>query len=291
MAKPSDDIWNRTLVIYLAISTVSALVATLVWFLGDNIAEVAGQSEYGLSFKAGGSLAAFIIVMLISNHMIIQLDKNKSNQSLDEGPTGNLPETYSFSVIYNEIFETLERLEENDNRRLKFYVAAGDRERVMEGIFNSILYLSLAAPTGQIDPRFYGNMLCLSEDGTALRLRHYVGPYNEEILSRSFPLTGRAQGVASEAVRAEEPQVRNKMSEELKDRGEARLAAMVSVPVPTVDTTHSGHDVLVINIDSGVPAVFPDNERFRSSDFKNRLDMLVALTQRANALNQKSLDI
>ncbi len=62
---------------YLIIGGFSLIVALLTFWLGESVAEIANQKENTLGFKAGGALAGFLIVFLLSPGILRRL---KSDQ-------------------------------------------------------------------------------------------------------------------------------------------------------------------------------------------------------------------
>jgi hypothetical protein len=69
--------YAETLIKYLVISIVSLAVAVALFYVGGSFAEVIGSDDriLQLSFKAGGALAGFIIIFMLSLRVIVILDK------------------------------------------------------------------------------------------------------------------------------------------------------------------------------------------------------------------------
>lgn len=110
--------------------------------------------------------------------------------------------------------------------------------------------------TGYVDPLRYGNLMESTKRDACLRLRYLAGPYNEEIITRTFPIEQSSQGVASAPFKSNEIQVRNDMESELKVVGEARLKAMLSVPVETAAECPDGA-IAILNVDCAIIEAFP----------------------------------
>ncbi len=70
-------IFESPLVSYLVIGSFSLLAAGLMFLIGGSLAEVSNQENtvVGISFKAGGPIAGFIIVFWVSLKVIEQLRK------------------------------------------------------------------------------------------------------------------------------------------------------------------------------------------------------------------------
>ena len=66
---------NHPIVYYLIISFISFLCAAALFKLGGSLAEVTGNEKnlIGLSFKAGGAIAGFVIIFWLSQIVIIKL--------------------------------------------------------------------------------------------------------------------------------------------------------------------------------------------------------------------------
>jgi hypothetical protein len=193
-----------------------------------------------------------------------------------------LPATYAFEPLASEVQGTLDRLA--DGTRLHEYVNDGDAQRLFDGVYASILYASRAAIAGRVEASLYGNLMELDAAGKRLRVRYFAGPYNDEVATRSFPLAGRGEGVASTAFATQKVQVVNSMAQELKVRGEARLSAMVCVPVPGCDPSVQSRQVVLLNIDAGVPDAFPAPQALHDHPAGSRLEQLAGLLAQTNAL-------
>lgn len=201
-----------------------------------------------------------------------------------KGIASALPPSYGFDALAGEIDKTLANLVADGQAVLRDIRACGDGERLFDGLYSSILYASRAAVTGQVDALFYGNLIELDVAKAQLRVRYFAGPYNEEVITRSFPIGPRGQGVATVALNTQKVRVVNAMGQELKVRGEARLSAMVSVPVPGVQRERPSRQAVVLNIDSGQPDVFPEGEALRTHPAGARLERLAGLLAKTNAL-------
>lgn len=72
------NLLKHPIVVYAVISATSLAVAVGLFLLGGSIAEVTGQQDtlLGISFKAGGALAGFIIVFYLSYKVIVGLYEN-----------------------------------------------------------------------------------------------------------------------------------------------------------------------------------------------------------------------
>jgi len=195
-----------------------------------------------------------------------------------------LPASYSFEPLASEVERTLTRLNEHEGALLLGYRQAGDADRMFDGLYSSILYASRAAISGTVDAIYYGNLMEFDAAGQRLRVRYFAGPYNDEIVTRSFPLTGPGQGVATFAFNQQKIQVFNSMQEELKVRGEARLNAMVCVPIPGAGDRATSRRIALLNVDSGKPDVFPTADSLRTDPAGRRLERLATMVARANVL-------
>ncbi|MFC1560726.1 hypothetical protein ACFL3W_02165 [Pseudomonadota bacterium] len=276
--------------IYLVLAGVSAFSSLVFFHVGGSLAEITNKTEFGLTFKAGGAIAGFLLVFFASLHSIerlygIEIRSNQTAESVD-----SLPKSYSFAMILAEISETINRLETNSQELTKIYVKRGDGNRLFDGVYSSLLYASTAAITGIIDARFYGNMMEWDAKQKQLRVRYFSGPYNDEIITRRFPAEGPGQGVASFALNERQIQIKNRMESELKEKGEARLFSMISVPIDDVDLSKHSSQVAVLNVDAGMAGVFPCPEEWATSDVKNRLDQTAKLIARLNVLFREYAD-
>jgi hypothetical protein len=194
------------------------------------------------------------------------------------------PKTLDFDQVIAEIASTIDRLEQ-DAQLVLFYRERGDFPRLMDGLYSALLYASSAVPTGKMDAIFYGNLMEWEEARAALRVRYFKGPYNDEIITRAFPLKGPKQGVASAAVESGQIHIRNSMESELKERGEARLRAMMSVPVPRDQRERLDNGAIVaVNIDSVIENAFPPRDSSQFGPVQKRALELGAYIQRVNRL-------
>lgn len=216
--------------------------------------------------------------------------KRGANGSAERVETKELPESYAFSKIHTEISDTVSNLEANNAKLVQWYVSRGDGGRLFDGLYSSLLYASSSAVTGTIDPRFYGNLMEWGSAEKQLRVRFFNGPYNDEIITRNFPVEGPGQGVASKAFTTGMVQIANRMESELKERGEARLNAMVSVPIPNLESTEHTRQIVILNIDSGVVNVFPSFEEWPSSEMRTRVEELRRLILRVNRLYRTHIE-
>ncbi|MEN8251442.1 MAG: hypothetical protein ABFS32_21130 [Bacteroidota bacterium] len=62
----NKELTKTPVFIYIVLSGVSVISALIFFHLGGSLAEMTGKTEYGFSFKAGGALAGFLIVMWVS---------------------------------------------------------------------------------------------------------------------------------------------------------------------------------------------------------------------------------
>ena len=193
-----------------------------------------------------------------------------------------LPDSYKFPYIVSEISATLTGLETPEEKLIKYYHEQGDLERLFDGLYSSILYASRAAITGEIDAQFYGNLMEFDCEKMELRVRYFDGPYNDRIITRRFPIDGPKSGVAGDALNTRKVQVKNKMESELKERGEARLNAMICVPIPNINLHHKTREIVLLNIDSGIHDVFPKTEEWSSSDVAANIEEISHLVERVN---------
>jgi len=290
MTAMNKDLFTTPVFIYLVLSGVSAVSAIVFFHLGGSLAELTGQTDYGFSFRAGGALAGFLLVIWVSVQVIERLYGIKSLSALSSEAQSNLPKSYSFPTLMAEISQTVQKLEADNLHLTKFYVARQDGNRLFDGIYSSLLYASGAAVTGQVDPRFYGNLMEWDSIKRQLRVKFFAGPYNDEIITRSFPIEGPGQGVASDAFNTQQIQVKNRMESELKEKGEARLNAMICVPVENIDRDLKSRQIVILNIDTGIGNAFPVAEEWEASDVKNRIGQVARLIARVNALYRASIE-
>jgi hypothetical protein len=198
-----------------------------------------------------------------------------------------LPDSYKFSNIVSEISDTINSLETPDDKLIQFYQERGDLGRLFDGLYSSLIYASRAAITGEIDARFYGNLMEFDCEKKEIRVRYFDGPYNDQIITRRFPIDRPKRGVAGDALITRKVQVKNKMSSELKERGEARLNAMICVPIPNINLDSKTREIVLMNIDSGIHDVFPKAEEWSSSDVAANIDEISHLVKRVNLLYRK----
>jgi hypothetical protein len=198
-----------------------------------------------------------------------------------------LPESYKFSNIVSEISDTINSLEAPDERLIQYYREQGDLERLFDGLYSSLIYASRSAITGEIDARFYGNLMEFDCEKKEIRVRYFDGPYNDQIITRRFPIDGPKRGVAGDAINTKKVQVKNKMSSELKERGEARLNAMISVPIPNINLDSKSRAIVIMNVDSGIHDIFPKVEEWSSSDVAANIEEISYLVERVNFLYRK----
>ena len=209
----------------------------------------------------------------------------ESLQELHGARVALLPtSSYPFDPLAAEVAGTLARLDAADAERLRRYQREGDADRVFDGLYASILYASRAAISGRVDAALYGNLMEFDAESQRLRVRYMAGPYNDEVSTRAFPLRGHGEGIASRAFLTQKIQVVNSMAEELKVRGEARLHAMVCVPVPGCDPAVASRQIALLNIDAGLEGVFPAPEQLQAHPAGARLARLAALLAKTNAL-------
>lgn len=192
--------------------------------------------------------------------------------------------SYDFDPLAAEVAGTLARLDADGGTRLRQYQREGDAGRVFDGVYASILYASSAAISGRVDAALYGNLMEFDVATQGLRVRYMAGPYNDEVSTRVFPLRGSGEGIASRAFLNQRVLVVNSMAEERRVRGEARLQAMVCVPVPGCNPAVASRQVALLNIDSGLEGVFPEPEQLHAHPAGARLDRLAALLAKTNAL-------
>jgi hypothetical protein len=196
-------------------------------------------------------------------------------------------ESYAFDKLHEEIDETLNRLTRDNAKILKQYASNGEAERLFDGLYSTILYASRAATTNVIDAIFYGNMMEIDLKRKELRVRYFSGPYNDRIITRSFPTESGvgSEGVATIAFLTKKIQVENSMKDgQLLLKDEGRLNAMVSIPIPGTSQTIPSRQIVLLNIDSGLPNSFPKTEELQSSGCKDRFEKLASLISRTNAL-------
>lgn len=197
-----------------------------------------------------------------------------------------LPESLAFDKLLGEHEATLTRLEQNDAALLRQISDDGDRVRLFDGLYMGLLYVARAVVTGFVDACVYGNLMEWESRRGLLRVRYFSGPYNEEVITRQFPLTGKGQGVAGKALSSGAVQIRNNMSDELFVAGEARLKSLMCIPLEAagdcLDST-----IAILNIDCAVAEVFPEEGSESFLGLQNRARRLVVQLQRVNRMRSK----
>ena len=225
-----------------------------------------------------------MIVLLFASGAAVYFLASRRSDTLN--PQSILPafaESPFFDRVMAELRPTIKRLADNDYTLAKYYRDQGDLQRLLDGLYSGLLYASGAVPTGRIESIFYGNLM--EWDGKSLRVRYFKGPYNDEIICRTFSLDGPKQGVTSEAVRSKTIQYRNKMEDELKERGESLLKAMVAIPIPMDNgTTLLPGTIVSINIDSVQAGIFPELRTTEWTALEGRAQSLASLVRRVNYL-------
>jgi len=230
-----------------------------------------------------------MIVLLFASGAAVYLLASRTPGALNTQSILSASESPSFDRVMAELSPTIKRLEDNDYTLAKYYRDQGDLQRLLDGLYSGLLYASGAVPTGRIEPRFYGNLM--EWDGKSLRVRYFKGPYNDEIILRTFSLHGPKQGVASEAVRSKTIQYRNRMEDELKERGESLLKAMVAIPIPMDNgTTLQPGAIVSINIDSVQAGIFPELRTTEWTALEGRAQSLASLVRRVNCLRNSLED-
>jgi len=202
----------------------------------------------------------------------------------------SLPDSYKFPAILSEIKGTLTGLEAPDEKLIQYYRAQGDLERLFDGLYSSLLYASRAAITGEIDARFYGNLMEFDNEKREIRVRYFDGPYNDQIITRRFPIDGPKRGVAGDALNTGKIQVKNQMESEIKERGEARLNAMISVPIRNLNLDRKTREIVLLNIDSNIHNIFPESEEWSSSDVAANINEISQLVERVNSLYRRFVE-
>lgn len=194
-----------------------------------------------------------------------------------------MPESMSFEAMVTECEQTFHRIERDEATLLRHIANAADLGRLTDGLLSGLLYASRGLVTGYVDPLLYGNLMEWNKQERCLRVRYFAGPYNEEIITRRFPIEHTGQGVASAAFKSHDIQIRNNMESELKVVGEGRLKAMMSVPIETM-TDCPDKAIAVLNVDCAIEDAFPKKGTGPYDLVEQRARRLVALLQRVNRL-------
>jgi hypothetical protein len=256
----------------LTLLVAEALLATLVVNASGADRTIAIVGMLGLLFGAG--VAVFFLAY--------RQPAPRSGMAVERAGLNTL----DFDRVIAEISSTIDRLE-RDPDLVAHYRNQGDFSRLMDGLYSALLYASSAVPTGKIEPIFYGNLLEWDEARAALRVRYFKGPYNDEIITRVFPLKGPKRGIGSVAVESGQLQIRNSMESELKERGEARLRAMMSVPVPWGQRESIENGAIVaVNIDSVIEDAFPHPDSSELEPVQKRAPDLSACVEQVNRLRK-----
>ena len=193
------------------------------------------------------------------------------------------PESMSFENLIKEYHDTLERLESENAKLLNHINETGDMKRLLNGLYGGMLFCSRALVTGYVDSLLYGNLMEWDKDKRLLRVCYFEGPYNEEIITREFPVEYRGQGVASIAFKTREIQIRNSMDNELMEPGEARLKSMMSIPIETVDGCPDGA-VAILNVDCAIVMAFAEPQSKQRNKIEKRALALADQLKRTNRL-------
>jgi hypothetical protein len=197
----------------------------------------------------------------------------------------SLSTLFSFKAIISEFQGTLDRLEASDAKLAKEYSSRGDRSRLLDGLYSGLLYASRSVVTGEIDPLFYGNLLEWDEPGMRLRVKYFAGPYNENIITREFPIGKGNEAIAVEAFRSGEIMIINDMvgQFQLIVKGE-RLRAMMSIPIMKHSNDVMNGSIVILDIDSGKKDVFPTKDKLVGSPVQKRVDEITNILRRVNSL-------
>lgn len=264
-----------------AIKTPLGLFALVVMVAEGILVLLIAKADPGQrSFAIGGML--LVLLLLVSVVAFLAYRRPEALTLQGQTETNNLP---NFEAIFGNLTSTLDNLESNNWERAKVYDKTGDFQRLLDGLYSALLYSSGAVPTGALDAAFYGNLMEIDGSGMNLRVRYFKGPYNDEVICRTFPIAGPKQGVASDAIVSARLQCRNVMEDELKERGESLLKAMISIPVTAVGgkPTVTG-EIAVINVDSFVGGIFPVQGSANFKSMERRADALAGLARRINRL-------
>ncbi len=91
----NNNKFNNPVLIYIVISLSSLVCAVIFFWIGGSVAEVVDKNSelLGISFKAGGALAGFIIIFLLSKNAIIKFDETLHKE-----------DTYTLSQIIKNRF-------------------------------------------------------------------------------------------------------------------------------------------------------------------------------------------
>jgi len=234
------------------------------------------------------AIVGMLILLLGAGAAVFFLAYRKPTTLTGSSAEQRVPDALEFDRVISEMSSTIARLERDELRLAKHYLDQGDLSRLLDGLYSGLLYASSAVPTGKIEPIFYGNLMEWDKTKAALRVRYFKGPYNDEIITRTFPMEGPKQGVASAAVKTGEIQIRNLMEAELKERGEARLRAMMSIPVtPENSDGPEPGAIVAVNIDSVVENVFPHSGSADLGPVRKRAHELAEHVRRVNRLRRK----
>jgi hypothetical protein len=198
--------------------------------------------------------------------------------------TNEVSQSLSFECLIKEFEETLSRLESNKADITTQIKEKHDFKRLIDGLFSGILFVSRALAKGFVDPNMYGNLMEYDQEKKLLKVKYFAGPYNEEIICRSFSIEGMNLGVAGEAFSQNKVIVKNNMEELLKVKGEGRLKSMMEIPVEDIEKSF-GKTVVLLSIDSAVENEFPQNPE-EDNIIKERIKAISKLIQRINRLNE-----
>lgn len=75
--------FDHPILAYLIISIISLICAILLFQVGGSLAEITGNDKtlLGFSFKAGGAVAGFIIIFLLSQKALLKLKEDQRKES------------------------------------------------------------------------------------------------------------------------------------------------------------------------------------------------------------------
>ncbi|MBA1148279.1 hypothetical protein H0Z60_14580 [Ectothiorhodospiraceae bacterium WFHF3C12] len=205
-------------------------------------------------------------------------------------PPDPIPESLTFTSLLYELNVTLDKLEKDDGSLLRYYVRSGDGERLFDGLYSNALFAAGASLTGTTSPLTYGNLYEWDSKSGKLRTKYFYGPYNDEVILRSWPVTGPHQGVASKAFTSGEIRIVNSTASVLKLEGEIRLKAFVSVPIPgTGPDVDDSQGIVLLHVDSAKEHVFPVSGEWEGSTMRIRIKRLAETIARINALRSEYL--